>query len=148
MIYFAGRMEHWVEANQIVNKRRATVDAKHDYAIRISDSLNEFREKVCLINSGLDDRIVEIIKAVLIEKIGSTVKSLKVDEIRCMVRSDGCLEFDLLGKKSGAMVVAKDFYGYVSEKCMPMIERQDPNPIVVDLDWAIEFLSRNHFIVE
>jgi DNA-directed RNA polymerase subunit RPC12/RpoP len=148
MVYFAGNMEHWIEANQIVDKRRSVVEAKYDYAIRIADSINEFIEKVSLIDHDLDDRIIEIIKAVLLEKISSNVRGAQVDEIRCSVMKDGSLELTFLGIKPGSVVIAKDFYGYVKNKCSSMLNRQDPNPVIVDLDWAIEFLAKNHFVIE
>jgi hypothetical protein len=148
MVYLAGSLEHQVEAQQIIAKRRLVVDEKYDYAIRIAESANEFREKVGLISSGLDDRFIEIIKVVLLEKVRSTNKNADIHEVRCFALKDGNLEFSFLGKKDSSLIVKGDFYDYISQKCEEMLKHQDPNPLTVDLSWAVEFLDRNHFVID
>lgn len=49
---------------------KADFEPTMGYALRVVDSLNSFREKINLLELGLDDRIVEIMKLMLLADLG------------------------------------------------------------------------------
>lgn len=57
----------WPEEGDAVP--RADFDPLAGYTLRVVESLNAFREKICLLERGLDDRAVEIMKLLLLAQL-------------------------------------------------------------------------------
>lgn len=117
-----------------------------DHQVRIVTSANALREKVRIFDKELDDRIIEIMKALILEELCTKKNLGRVDEILCWVRDgDGNFEIDVLAEHIGSMTVKRDFYYYLENKVKHLLDKQYPNPKEVGIDFAIEFLERNHF---
>ncbi len=52
----------WTEDSQVP---KAEFDPLAGYTLRVTDSLNTFREKINILERGLDDRTIEIMKLLL-----------------------------------------------------------------------------------
>ena len=137
------------EATSAVLERRKKLSSdQHDYQIRIVSTPNAFREKARIFDKGLDDKIIEIMKIVLLEKLHQEHDTNGINEVLCWVEDDGTFSMEMFGKKYGKVTVNQDFYNYISEKCSVFINEQDFDDVLIDLDWAINFLEKNNFICE
>ena len=59
----------WTEDGQVP---KAEFDPLAGYTLRVTDSLNTFREKINILERGLDDRTIEIMKLLLLSSCSST----------------------------------------------------------------------------
>lgn len=146
LIYYTPTVIGELEADEAISERRA--ETVHDpYKIRIVTSADHLREKARIFDVGLDDRIVEIIKIVVLEQLAKKKFAGKVKDVLCWVNGDRSLEMAFFGDKSGTMTVDYPFYQYVEAKCKLILNAKSDNVNNIDLNWAIEFLDKNNFIL-
>lgn len=148
MVYYVESPLRLAEATAAIIGRRSLVKEEDDTRIRITTTPNAFREKVALLDSGCDDRVVEVMKMSILEVLSRNDKIGHVDEILCYFCGDGTIDIDVIGEKSGSIKVKENFYYYVKNKVEKTLEMTRKNPIEVGLDFAIEFMVENHFICE
>lgn len=146
MVYYAGSLLEIAEAQQIIDKRRSNIKSSDDNIIRIVNSPNALSEKVRLLEENIDDRVIEIMKVILLDNVSKKKLAEHVDEVLCSIRPDGDFDFDFLGERPGSLLVKRDFYKYVEDKCKKFFKNQDENPTEVNIDWAIEFIEKYHFV--
>lgn len=146
MIYYAQSQMQESVAIQTVMQRRESVKAEDDYAIRVTNAPEKWREKVGLAVNGFDDRLIEIMKVALLEKLNNDGSLGNVEEAMCWYdKDDGNFELEIFGDHHCIVGVRGDFYGYIKNMCIATLNRKEPNPMIVDLSWAIDFLDDNHF---
>lgn len=146
MIYYAHTQMQESVAIQTVLQRRELVNEENDYAIRVTNTPDKFREKVNIANCGLDDRLIEIMKIALLEKLNNDGSLGHVNEVLCWCdKKDSDFELEIFCDRHCIVGVRKDFYKYLESKCKPTLDRKEPNPTIVDMTWAITFLEENHF---
>lgn len=90
----------------------------------------ELVEKIMIIQAGLDDAIIEIIKFYMLEKINS------MNEISIRLKSitEAALEFMINGLRDGETGISKinkSFYNEISEK-YDSIKHEEPYSIIVE----------------
>jgi transcription elongation factor Elf1 len=115
---------------------------------RVVTSYMSLMEKIRIADCGLDDRIVEIVKIALLTSLNKDHNLGHVDEIYCWIQDDGNLLFEIFGDNTSSVVINKQFYSEISNKCTRLLDAQYHDPINVDLDFAIEFIDRNKFNCE
>ena len=135
-------------AQEAIDSRRKVVAEKDDMRIRIVTSPNYLREKLRIFEMGLDDRIVEVVKALVLEKLCKEKDLGPVEDVLCWVHNNGDMDIDVFAEQTGSVTVNKSFYSYVEGKVKRQLDEQYPNPSEVNLGFAIEFLDRNHFVCE
>lgn len=135
-------------AQEAIDSRRNVVAEKDDMRIRIVTSPNYLREKLRIFDMGFDDRVVEIVKALILEKVCQEKSLGPVDDVLCWIHNNGDMDVDIFANNTGTLTVKKDFYKYVEGKVKKQLDSQAPNPSEVNLGFAIEFLARNHFVCE
>lgn len=145
MIYYTQTHEQEITAENAIAGRRSVVEAKHDYSIRLTKTPQRFREKIRILDCCLDDRIIEIMKVALLEKLNEDGVFGHVDEVLCWCGDDGNFELEIFGDRHCIAGVKREFYDYLVMKCKASLDRQDPNPIIVDLTWAVDFMIANNF---
>lgn len=145
MLYHVQSMLGIADARRAIEDRRRGVSEANDCKIRIVTSPNSLKEKVLLCDHGLDDRIIELMKALIVEEIAVKKDIGQIDEVLCWVRDDGNFDFDIFADEVGTLTVKKTFYHYVEMKTKALLNKQYPNPIEVNMDFALEFLSKNRF---
>ena len=148
MLYHTSGILEISTAQQAIEKRRNIISARNDYRIRIVTSPNELREKTRIFEKNLDDRVIEIIKVLVLERLSEQKLAGHIDEILCWICDNGDMDIDVLADTTGALTLEKDFYNYVESKTKILLNSQEPNPSEVNLDFAIDFLTRNRFIFE
>ena len=113
---------------------------RHRIRVRIVTSQNDLIEKVRLLADGLDDRAIELLKALERPRLQARMGSKTIESIRYLGK-DGGYAFDLLYDGGHAVATfPAESYDWVSD----MI-REYPNdcstPFVIDQKWAERFLS-------
>lgn len=106
--------------------------------IRIVSTQNELREKVILLDNGLDDRVIEIMKLWALDKVREEGHMQEFEEARCSVLEDGYLNVDFVGDKSMHIRVPRSYYDRMAKELIPALD-QYPTPLEVSTAWAVEF---------
>ena len=145
MIYHVQSTLGITDAHIAINDRRKYIKDTDDCKIRIVTSPNELKEKIILCENNLDDRIIELMKALIVEELSVRKELGNIDSVLCSVRDDGNFDFDVFADETGTLTVKRSFYDYIEKKTRALLNRQCPNPIEVNMDFALNFLSQNHF---
>ena len=80
----------WPEEGQAP---KAEFDPLAGYTLRVTDSLNTFREKINILEKGLDDRTIEIMKLLLVELLFHEYDERTGDFRFVAVLSDGAEQY-------------------------------------------------------
>ena len=93
--------------------------------MRIVRSYNDFREKLMILDAGLDDRVVEIIKSSVWHNVEETYADKGIDEILFAMNDDG--EHGFLFRSKDKMIASMEF----------------------DMDlYRLDFYSRGIFVID
>ena len=113
-----------------------------DYRNRVVGSMNEFREKIMILDAGLDDHVIELMKLFMISHLQQNDKDLQIEEFLFDGRPDGIASFAVnTGDKGwGSVAFDKGFYDHVAENFKVAIEAD--REVVVDQKWAFDLLSK------
>lgn len=87
------------------------------YVKRIVSSINELKEKIMLIDEGLDDRVVEVLKLLCVNEVSDQLNGAYVQEVR-FNKDEGGQWFLMLIFKEGkpnAIPINKEMYDRVEE---------------------------------
>jgi hypothetical protein len=107
---------------------------------RTTSSQNELREKVILLENGLDDRVVEIMKLWALESLREEGYDDQFDEVRCGVLKDGTIAIDFVGKNSRHKTTPRNLYDKMEKTLLPTIN-QEETPLEVSVEYAIKFVT-------
>lgn len=114
------------------------------YQKRIVLSYNEFKEKLLILDAGLDDRIVEIIKSSIWDNVEARYKDKHIDEIYFATNEDG--EHGFLFRKEGKMIASMEFdtslYNAIREAALFRINAVSQNDLIINRAWAQKIVSR------
>ena len=120
-------------------------DPLSGYTLRWVDSPNSFREKIAILELGLDDRAVEIMKLLLMMQLQRTMEVVEVlfhsfDEQTgafqfVLVLSDGAEQYVSMGAETYTKVEQD-----VSERLFTPARRF----VRIDMDWAVDALELLH----
>ena len=129
------------EMESILDQRGNAFDG---YKKRIVQSYNEFKEKLLILDAGLDDRIVEIIKSSIWDNVEAHYKDKEIDEIYFATNEDGVHGF--LFRKQGKMVASMEFdealYKAIKDSAMDRIEAASRYDLHINRSWAKEIIER------
>lgn len=106
------------------------------YKIRMCKTIDETREKIRIFDQGLDDRLIEIMKIVLIEADGFALDKEDIKEISFNDQKK------FLIKTSGhglVMDFVPELYQSIEEKYSPYLEESIAQ--MIDRDWALDFMK-------
>ena len=113
-------------------------DDGEDVFIRIVSTQNELREKVLLLENGLDDRVVEVLKLYALDKVRNEGHNQEFEEMRCSVLEDGHLNVDFLGSDPMHLRVKRNLYDRLFETMAPIMDECE-TPLEVSTEWAVQF---------
>ena len=152
MIHYCTTKEGYDEAYAILNgelsdqepTQKALKDllagGTEDYVKRLVPSQNQLREKLTIFDNGLDDRVIEFTKAIVISNLQRD-QEIPYDEILFLVGTDGSYAFELVNQEGSLGVVPfeKSLYDDCAVKFGATIPalRDDPS-VVVDLAWVLQ----------
>ncbi len=114
-----------------------------DYLIRIVRSQNQLREKLSIIDAGLDDRIIEIIKIMILAQYQNDNPEIKGDIETYYVCDEDKILIQIIaeGENKGFAEIPLDFYNVIDKEfspIMPNIRKDEP---FIDRQWAAKMIS-------
>ena len=124
----------WPEEEQ---PPRAQFDPLAGYTLRIVDSLNSFREKINILERGLDDRTVEIMKLLLFAQLN---RDLDVVELLFHELDEQTMDFRFCRCAVGRSGAVRRYAG----RCLPALQEDVKNYLYtpggdfarIDMAWA------------
>lgn len=155
MVHYCTTQEGFDEALKIMSGELAGEDTAskalndlmaagtENYVKRLVPSQNQLREKLTIFDAGLDDRVIEFTKAIVISNLQNG-KEVPYDEILFLIGTDGSYAFELVNQEGSLGVVPfeKALYDDCAMKFGATIPalRDDPS-VVVDLAWVLQKVS-------
>ena len=105
---------------------------------RIVTSQTDLREKTAIFDAGLDDRVVELLKLLIMANIQDQVKDRGVHGVYYVPGNEPVLEI-LMKDGSGHVPVGNDMYASLEKQLRPhlLTDRE----YFIDQNWAAEFLA-------
>jgi hypothetical protein len=149
MICYSTDTNEEVETNIAIQRRRDGMESEAEDPIQIRHvrSCNALREKARLFEVGLDDRIIELLKVQLLNR-GKRQQAFSesIHEVLCWAGDDARLYFDFLGDADTISTgIDVGLYHLLYKYYNATINNQHPNPSMVDIDWAMNFITSNNF---
>ena len=114
-----------------------------DYTLRTVQSYEQLLEKICIFDQELDDRVVELCKAVLIRELAQEHPELSIRRALTDVR-DGkvYIAFIDIDGDVFAIELPDDLYNRLYDLAYDLIAGSDTGTFqVIDTDWATRVLS-------
>lgn len=111
------------------------------YSIRIATSQETLREKAIIIESGLDDRIVEIMKIFVLTKARDHFLEASIEAIFFSFFHDEQLVFELVGAQTHGANIPFAVYEKLREDYQARFELVGNKERFVDLKWAVNFIK-------
>lgn len=141
--YFDSDVELAMAQNMIEQWINELCVTEAEFTVRVVSMQNELREKVILLENGLDDRVVEILKLWALDRVREEGNNQEFKEVRCGVLEDGYLNIDFVGgPKPMHIRVARSYYDRMAKELIPALN-QYPTPLEVSTSWAVEFDVNN-----
>ena len=114
-----------------------------DYVKRVVATQNELREKLNILDEGLDDHVIELMKLFMMSNLQSDDPDMKIEEFLFDVDRDGKRFFavHLAGGKWGNTDFHQNMYDIIAEKSSDEFKNDDA--LVVDLNWALGFIRKD-----
>lgn len=114
---------------------------KIEIKTRVVSTRNDFKEKLKILDEGLDDRVIEIMKLYMGAHLANNNPDLEIEEFHFDVDTEGerCFSIGLSDGRWASTDYAQDMYDGIMEAYGERIDK-DKSP-VVDYNWAIEFIG-------
>jgi hypothetical protein len=146
MIFYSKSLIDIADAHSAIRMRKENT-VGDNCNIRIVDSPNALKEKIRLFELGYDDRIIEIMKAAVLENKCESVREFgQIKEIVCWPVNDQYFELSIIGEVTKEYLLKKELYDMIKGKTKNMLAKEEC-PVEVNLDFAIDFIERNNFII-
>lgn len=109
--------------------------------IRLTTSVNEFREKVLLFKAGLDDRAIEILKLWALELLREEGHHQEFEDVRCGINPENQkICFDFVGEQPRHIDFDRKYYDEFIDGLIEILD-QETTPLEVNADWAINYVD-------
>ena len=125
------------EAERIANYMSERMDFCR---FRIVTSQTDLREKTGIFDAGLDDRVVEILKLLIMAQIQDQVKDRGVHGVYYVPGEEPVIEI-LMKDGSGHVPVGSDMYAELEKQIRPRLAVD--KEYFIDQNWAAEFLAED-----
>lgn len=141
-LYYAANQEDVQQMQQVFNSAPKDYDGPTpwgDYKKRIVVSQNQLREKVLIFDAGLDDRVIELLKLVILANLQEEHPDLEVDEVLCYLDAmgEGTLIFQSGGREVVKAPFTREMYLSLAQDFAPCLA-EDSLEVVIDSDWAVK----------
>lgn len=152
MIYYVPGEGDKTETIELMKGRRKNKDGEYvemdmkfdeGYIKRVVDTKNQFREKLSILDAGLDDRIIELMKIFMLAQLEDKNKELGIEEVLFDKLEDGTKTFAVrLDDGRWAQIkYSQDMYDYFAKNVQEILE-EESDAVVVDGVWALEVIKR------
>ena len=141
--YVPGNPSSAVEYMKNINENNQSgYDFNDNYTKRVVSDINQLREKLLILDEGLDDRIIEIMKVFAMAEIQKSFSDLTVSEIYFNKEQDGtynlAVKFD--NGQWGSTDFAMDSYDQVVKTFKTSLAVDDE--VIIDTEWAISMIEK------
>lgn len=106
------------------------------YRERVVKTQNALREKAIIFDQGLDDRIVEVMKAIVIQQRFEQVYDLEDSEVLFAVDQNGDQRLEFYTENPFAIYVDKDLYPELESCLRGLLTKENGEPHEIGLSWA------------
>jgi len=108
-----------------------------DYRNRVVTDVNSFREKLMILDAGLDDRVVELMKLCMRGHFHEQNPQMEIEEFLFEIDSEGKKQFaiNLGDNKWGTTDFAQDMYDMLAEGFSNYLAKD--SEVVIDMHWAL-----------
>ncbi len=135
MIYYT-----YPDGVEETEKAIVTLKKMYDGRARIVTDQASLREKVAIFNADLDDRVVEILKAIVMAQVEEQLADKDVQGVYFIADENPRFEIVYDGG-SGYIPVSMDFYDKARDEFFPGETLNLDSEVFVDQDWAYSLLS-------
>ncbi len=143
ILYYAASEEDFQEACRLLTGYHAAVpwSSISSWRRRVVTSRGDFAEKLRLLDAGLDDRVVEILKVLAYSSLRQKKPELAVERVQFEER-DGTYGFCFYGegKLYTALGFDKAMYEGVKNRYASQLTAHEREDVLVDRDWALKLL--------
>ena len=116
---------------------------QYHYLERIVVNVNRPREKLAILDSGLDDRIMEIYKVYLLSKYREKLPDVKNTELIYFVTGTGERGFQILPARDQKYIVFnQEFYDMIDKSFLPRLKPIREDGPIIDRAWAERLLEK------
>ena len=118
-------------------------DFDNGYTKRVVSDMNQLREKLVILDEGLDDRIIELMKLFIIADIQNSQNELRITEIYFNKDKEGERSFSIRfdNDKWGGTAFSQENYDQVAKTFRKSLLVDDE--VIIDTEWAVEMLNKN-----
>ena len=127
------------------NKVQAFQLLDSDYTFRIVRDNNQLREKIYIFDHGLDDRVIELMKVIIISHLADTEPDLKVSDLLLNI-NEGAPEKFVLKTEDGqwtSFPFVQKTYDIIKTEILDLFASNDDGKrsYIININWAIDYLS-------
>lgn len=151
MIYYVPGDSDKTETIELMQGRHKNEDGEYveidlkideDYMKRVVETKEEFREKLLILDNGLDDRIIELMKVFITSHLKHK-ENIEIDEILLDQYEDDSLGFTIhqIDERWGRVSFQENLYEFFKKK-FNVVAEYEKETVVVDSDWAVGILDR------
>lgn len=114
------------------------------YSYRIVTSPTELQERICIFDSGYDDRVIEIMKVLYLSSMAEQTPDKKVDDILFDInaKGEGRIVFIGDGAAFSSAPVNKEIYEDVKNTFAEKIKAFPAEYYIYDFVWARELIKK------
>lgn len=141
MVYYVS-LHSIEEINDMINATEETLrGGMSGYRVRIATSQETLREKAMIFESGLDDRIVEIMKLFVLSNARDKFPEAIIEDVYfSLIRYDE-LVFELVGAKTLGANIPIALYKKLREDYKAKLELVSNIERMINLEWAVNFIK-------
>lgn len=143
LCYVPGNPSSAVEYMRNINENNESgYDFSLNYTKRIVTDMNQLREKLLILDEGLDDRIVELMKIFAIAEVQKSCPDLRIAEIFFNKEKDGthsfAVKFD--NDQWGGTDFSRSSYDQVADTFKIPLAVDDE--FIIDTEWAFNLIEK------
>lgn len=115
---------------------------ENTYMNRVVDDKNRFLEKLQIIDAGLDDRVIELMKLLLLVSLQKNNPDLEIIELLFSFNYNGGRSFAIRLKDNqwGETAFHQDMYDYIETSFKETLEND--KEVLINQDWALNIFSQ------
>ena len=145
LMYYAANKEEYQKAYAMMTGQDPMVnwDAISSWTRRVVTSREDVLEKLMILDDGLDDRIIEILKALAFVSLHQQKPELAIDTVLFDKGQDGnhYFRFSEKGKVLAAYAFDRPMYERVKRNLGDALGKISENQVVINSQWAVGVLK-------
>lgn len=113
-----------------------------DYRKRVVETKNEFWEKLMILDEGLDDRIIELMKLFMTMELEENGPHINIDEFLFEKTEEGTRRFVIrfCDGKWGYIDYLQDLYDDCEERFREILDVSEES-LIIDFNWAVNVIK-------